>query len=245
MSIFFKRALPQRQVRAVQALIVHESVDHRHNKEWILTTHGIEHTDTGAVLGAGRLLAPQDEEGLLDVLANAVASRDRGFIPPEVIACSASQLVWYVPSRIAPMWFRIGPEPVRCRVPWPPLLFRVSRGQLAVVALRANRRPDADTVLYHAPLMNVHANTALCSGSARLPTTWRLSDRPAYEAAVYATNFSHVNHEHTLRLGSGKEVDSAAHLKFWQTLARKNATAFPTRALVALGETVAEFLFNQ
>lgn len=230
------------QLRAVQALIVFEDEAQVHGgARYAFTTHDLAHTPTGVQIGAGRLLGLEDQQALLDILLGSLAA-EAGYLPPEVIAHSGSQLAWVVPGRVRPMWFRLGADTRRLEVPWPHLLLRAERHGFALAALKRPGRPAADTPLYHAPLMNVHAHTALCSGNAPLPQGWSLAHRAAYEAVLFDTSFSHVNHDHTLRLAGAREVSTAQHFRFWRDLARRRAMRFPTRALVPLEHTVADWL---
>lgn len=242
MTIFAPPELTPPQLRAVQALLVFEDASMPYGStRHALTTHAIEQTPSGVELGAGRLLGLSDQQALLDILLGALAA-EGGYLPAEVLAHSGAQLAWLVPGRVRPMWFRVAREARVLQVPWPHLLLRAQRNGFALAALKRAVRPSADTPLYHAPLMNVHAHTGLCTGNAPLPQGWSLSHRPQYEAVVFETAFSHVNHDHTLLLAGSRIVSTAQHYRFWQALDKQHATRFPTRALAPLKRTVAQWL---
>jgi PRTRC genetic system protein B len=229
-------------LRAVQALIVHES--HRaqdSRRDFAFTTHAIQHTERGVQIGAGRLLSLEDQQALLNILLGSL-SGESGYLPPEVLCHSPAQLAWYVPGRMRPMWFRDGTHTRRFKVPWPTLVFRVREGRLALAALSAARRPKAQDRIFHAPLMNVFEDTHLCVGNTKLPKGWTLADRLGYEKTVFDTAFTHVNHEHTLKRPKQAPVTTAEHLRFWRELAREGARGFPARALTPLTERLGPWL---
>jgi PRTRC genetic system protein B len=229
-------------LRAVLALIAHEGrACDGDPLDYALTSHEIEHTPSGVNLGPGRLLSTQDQQALLSILMDTV-SAESVFLPSDVLSHSSAQVAWYVPGRVRRMWFRSGTHTKRVNVPWPTLAFCARRDALRLVALGRTRRPCAHDPVFHAPLMNVFDHTGLCTGSARLPRGTGLEDRPGYEAAVYDTAFSHINHSHTLRRPAGEEVTDAEHLQFWTQLAARHARRFPSSALVPLRDTLAHWL---
>jgi PRTRC genetic system protein B len=243
MSLFTPpEQIPLPTLEAILALIVHEGRDDTgHMKEYALTSHEITQTPGGIEVGPGRVLGARDHQTLLNVLLDTLHT-DNEFLPPDVLSHSSGQLAWYVPGELRRMWLRDAQRTRGIKVPWPTLLFRARQGTLSLAALGSARRPRETDPLYHAPLMNVHASTRLCSGTAVLPRGNLLADRAGFETAVYETAFTHVNHEHTLRQPKNAEVSTAQHVRFWTQLARTGARRFPTRALVPLHLTVSQWL---
>ena len=74
------------------------------------------------------------------------------------------------------------------RVPWPPLLFLAVRHTLYCAALAHADRPEPETPLFHAPLMNIDAQGAVCLGTAETPPTCSLDQyaggRPRYAKPI-------------------------------------------------------------
>ena len=242
MSFFINAAPSRPRVRAVQALLVYEDETLASEPtRYALTTHEITHTDQGVQIGAGRLLGLQDQQSLLDILIGSLTTQSH-FLPTEIICHSTARLAWIVPGKVRPMWFRFNKETHRLDVPWPNLIFCASQKSLGLAAYTGSRRPTQDTPLYHAPLMNVHEQTTLCTGNALLPGSWSLRDRPKFEEVVFATYFTHVNHEHTLALDSGKGVTTAQHYRFWRDLQESKATRYPGQSLVPLRKTASQWL---
>ncbi len=242
MGLFQLPKLEVPAVETVQALLVHEIRNGIGQGDYFMTAHRIEATATGPVIAEGRLLTPQDHRALLSALLGANRSHEGGFLPAEIIAHSASQLAWFVPGGVRPMWFRTGTTTLSANVPWPSLILCARQNRLALVAVPTVQRPKSSTRLFHAPLMNVHASTDLCEGSATYPATWTLTDRAEYESVLFETAFSHVNHDHTLRITASKTVSNAQHLRFWQELERSGAGRFPRTALVPLKRTLEQWL---
>ena len=243
MSIFASLAsTPLPTVRAILALVVHEGRESEPELlDYALTSHEIAHTPTGIELGPGRLLGPLDHQRLLDVLLHTQAG-DNEFLPPEVLSHSSAQLAWYVPGRPRRMWFRGAKRSKGLTVPWPTLAFRARQGKLSIAALAHARRPGASDPLFHAPLMNIFDDTGLCPGTATLPHGHSLADRAQFEAAVFETAFSHVNHTRTLRRSHDAEIENVDHVRFWEQLARQRTQRFPVRALVPLKQTLSQWL---
>lgn len=221
------------------ALLVFE--DSGNSSRFAFTWHQVRQSAQGVSVGPGRLMTSQDQEELLAILKNACDTR-ASFLPAEILSLSAHQLAWYVPGRRRHMWVRIGSQSRAYLVPWPTLLFCVRDGRLRLAAMSTNKRPLRATALFHAPLMNVYADTTLCNGTAALPSGDTFEDREEFERIVFETNFTHVDHGSTLRIAGAKEVTTGMHLKFWRGLHDKRTERFPSKALAPLHTTVGEWL---
>ncbi|MCB1821861.1 MAG: PRTRC system protein B, partial [Candidatus Competibacteraceae bacterium] len=193
-----------------------------------------------AVIGAGRPFTHRDLQGLLGWLAEQPARPTVRFLPPTVLAHGEDFTAWWQPARIAPMWFLLQGQRYGFRVPWPPLLFLAVRHTLYCAALAQADRPDAETPLFHAPLMNIDAQGAVCLGTAEVPPDHAIHRCSEWEAAVYATNFSHVSHAQTLQIKGEQTVNSEQHFQFWQALHGRKR--FPSTALAPMHRTLQGWL---
>lgn len=238
MALFTHAELPR--VQAVQALLVYEDQTIQDGTRYALTTHEITQSPTGLTIGTGRLLGQRDQQMLLDILLGALATEST-FLPAEIVCHSSACLAWVVRGAVRPMWFRFGHDSHRLTVPWPNLVFCARRNRLYLASYKTSGRPGPTTPLYHAPLMNVHGDTALCSGNAQLPAGWSLAHRPDYERVVFETYFTHVNHDRTLKLAKHR-VSTARQFRFWRELHQHKTSRFPTQALVPLHQTAAQWL---
>ena len=242
MSTFTAPAGSPSTLKAVCALLVYEHRDRVvGNAQYILASHLLHQDRRSTRVGSGRLLGASERQRLLDVLSNTSQSSNH-YLEPEILSHSTTQIAWYMPGAVRKMWFRVGNSVQSVRVPWPTLVFCARPRTLSIAALNTPARPRADAKLFHAPLMNVHANTQLCTGSSPLPEACSLSARNEYEAIVFDTNFSHVNHDRTLKLNDPKAVDTKHHLKFWREAHAAKLQVFPTKSLVALNLTLARWL---
>lgn len=221
------------------ALLVFE--DSGNASRFAFTWHQVRQSAEGVSVGPGRLMTSHDQEELLAILKNA-CSTTTSFLPAEILSRSAHQVAWYVPAKRRRMWVRIGTQTRPYLVPWPTLLFCVRDGRLRLAAMSTNKRPLPTTPLFHAPLMNVYADTTLCNGTAALPSGDAFENRGEFERIVFETNFTHVNHGDTLRIRGAREVSTGAHSKFWRGLHDKRTERFPITALSPLRTTVAEWL---
>ncbi len=197
------------------------------------------------VIGAGRLLSEADIEALLKSLLQ-LRQGNIQLLPSNVVSVSDNHIAWTIPAGVRPMLFNIAGMPMKkLSVPWPKLLMVANRnGKLAVAALKSNHRPTtAKTILYNAPLMNVSHNGAVCTGSATVPGECGIEDLPQWESLMFDTAFSHVNNLRTLDLGKkNKDVDTKAHYKFWQAVAKHQPNAFPNQHLVPLTKGITQFI---
>lgn len=244
MSFIFQLRERTSAIQTVQALLLHA----RRNTEgggpeshW-LTTHEVENREEGPYIGPGRLFTEGDKRALIDVLLGTLAEEEFSVLPPQVLAVGSQRVAWYVPGCVRAMYFNVNSTLFSVRVPWPTLVFRAIDGQLALAALMTSERPTGDTPLFHAPLMNLNEAAVMCSGNTPLPQGCSIADCAGYEKAVYETNFSHVNHQRTLKVAKTKTVTNEVHVRFWRALEKKKADSFPTEALVPLNKTLGPWL---
>ena len=172
------------------------------------------------------------------------------FLPPEVIAWSRNEVVWFEKSRIRPIYFNV-PEPNRRflnkisgkNVIWPNLVFRISRKQIFCWAVKSRTRPDLDTKLYNAPFTNIFASHCFCP-----PVQFQeIRDENMVDFARKATDlffrghFSHLygNMPDSITYSRGRD-------RFWEKMARDlergKCKSFPNRYLISSNMTLREIL---
>jgi PRTRC genetic system protein B len=107
-------------------------------------------------LGSGALVGVDRLADIVDELSGKVRPRmTPTLLPPSVLAYGEDFMAWHVPSAVRPMLFRIkGCADETLNVAWPSLLLIAGQRGLFLAALDQNERPDADTPVYHAPIMN-------------------------------------------------------------------------------------------
>lgn len=200
----------------------------------LATMHDIVLVGNEPTLAEGKLLTQDDVTTLFAYLCNLKPSSALQYLPQTILASNKDALVWHVPARTRPMLFQIGKQRRRLQVPWPHLVFNVKNKSLRVAAVRTAKRPDASTVLYHAPLMNIFQDTKVCTGNAELPDDISIDQRSAWESVIFDTYFTHVNHERTLHSAHRD------HYAFWKSLDKQ--PHFPKQSLVSLRTTLEEWI---
>lgn len=212
-------------------------VFHVHESDVLVTRHEI---DSHGRIGPGGLATHDTVEEALRLLNGQ--HRVRSLLDPRVLFSSRSETMWYRPAQRRPMWFQRGKQKRMLTVPWPSLVFHARNGGLRVAALRTRtKRPGPNTRLFHAPLMNIYDNGALCLGNITAPSC-DLSGMAGWEEAIYDTLFVHTNHADTLRHPTPPKDDNIAHYRFWRTLHSEKADRFPVNALVPHHETLEDWL---
>ncbi len=238
MTIMAPTALPPSpgDVQPLTALLLYQ-VEQR----IIGTRHPLTATRQGqAVLGVGRPFTQRDVHDLLTLCAGQRPAATLQWLPSHLLAHGEDFLVWYRPGAIRPVWFAFNGQRFGFRVPWPSLVFVAYRQTLSCAALAKSTRPEPDAALCHAPLMNIDAQGRVCLGTAEVPTDHALERCAAWEAAVYATNFSHVSHAQTLQIKGEQTVNSEQHFQFWQAL--HGQKRFPAHALAPMRRTLQGWL---
>jgi PRTRC genetic system protein B len=186
-------------------------------------------------LGPGRVVSLK---GVGERFARMTRSDAPCLLPDNVFVSNGRMFAWVTTSRHAPMWFSINGRQWAHRVDWPHLLWIAykDRPRLRVFALGRASRPRLDTVVYHAPLMNIGSDGSLCEGTARLPRRMDESRLADIESCIYDSNFTHVNHDKTLKGRPGNRE----HIAYWGDQ-EKLAASVKVADLVRRG-TLAEVL---
>jgi PRTRC genetic system protein B len=150
---------PQQRVeyKLSHALLFYEG-----NGEALATLHKVRNRQ----LLAGKSLSVQDVEELFH---SDHQRQKMVFLPPEVIAWSRNEVVWFEKSRTRPIYFN-APEPKRRflnkisgkNVIWPNLVFKISRNHISCWAVKSRAKPNQETKLYNAPFTNIFTDHRFC-----------------------------------------------------------------------------------
>lgn len=180
------------------------------------------------VIGAG---VPLTKNTLLTIAKNLARStrRAQGVLPPNVLAVGVDHIVWYVPAQPRTMFFDCrGDEGVGKRAgktPQPALIFAVSQQDWRIYAIKAKGRPKATAPLYNAPYMNVWQEGRICVGSTPVPNDTIAETIDQWTTAFFDSNFSHTNHDKTVRYKGGCHA-------FWNDALDGKFPRFPNEVLV-------------
>jgi PRTRC genetic system protein B len=124
--------------------------------------------------------------------------RCRGVIPSKVLYVNpekAGYAVWYTPPQEVPLFFAntLGIKSGRGKVP--AMVWKASREELSVYALKGHRKPVGNTGLFHAPFFNVATDGKVCMGTVRINIgqETRLEEFTAqWENYFWNSYFSHL-----------------------------------------------------
>lgn len=194
--------------------------------------HAIEEQDGKPVIAAGTPLTRAHLRQWTKLLGRAAPPE---ILPENVLVAHPDMLAWWIPERIRAAHFAISKpaddlKALRQRttvaVPYPAHLLIATRGRLDVYALAVNKRPTAETVAYHSPVLNVFINGSLCWGNIAKPKALAVASMPQYEAAVFDSWSTHANH------GQDQAITGKGGLvRLWDALAASKAKTFPVRRL--------------
>lgn len=163
-------------------------------------------------------------------------------LPATLLAASESTLIWYEPPQMRSLAFKQSTQfPERSigdrvgRVPTPGVVFVARPGTLSIFAYRGHARPEADTVLHHAPFFNVYASGSVCMGNVSLPRTVAISTMAAWSRAFFSSYFVHANDTEMVDF-EGEAVG------LWRHLLDHPGDPFPELSLVPTKLTLATLL---
>lgn len=202
----------------------------------VVTAHRVEDGSNGPHLMPGRPLSPADELAIVELLRTPTSETDdAAFLPGNVLIQNRFATLWWRPSEVRPMHLHPANEQHRTiSVRWPSLAFLSIARKLYIVGLQDDDRPTPASPVFHAPLANIWNTGQVCTGNAALPLGCSITDIPAWESVVYATGFSHANHDNVIRQpGKRKGLDPMA---FWS--GRKSKAPIPATHLVPLRTTL-------
>jgi PRTRC genetic system protein B len=120
-----------------------------------------------------------------------------GILPLKVLhvnSCGAGFAVWYTLPQEVDLLFSEGLDIPSGRAKVPGMVWRASKQGLQVFAFKGNRRPDMDTVLFHAPFFNTNVSGEVCMGNVRveIPENALLEDFILlWEKFFWGSYFSH------------------------------------------------------
>lgn len=159
-------------------------------------------------------------------------------LPSNVLIDSPETLMWHKKSFKAQMWFRTQANSENFNVVWCNLLFIVNKtkSRLHVYALASGSRPDMETRVYQAPLMNIYQSGLVCQGTAKLPDEIGVDHITEIEDTIIKSNFTHVNHNHCLKA----HTTTSSLIKYWRNLSKSNAKvkASDLRYISSLGDLI-------
>jgi PRTRC genetic system protein B len=159
-------------------------------------------------------------------------------LPANILAKADRMIVWWTPAQRRQMFYE-NSEGRAAELnghffPQPPLVWRVSNGDLYIRALTENARPESSTKLAVAPFWNLSDDGRVCTGTMRRPDSASVGAMPAWERGFYESAFTHANVGRLTRHEGGFE-------ELWTGLAGKRQR-FPLQTLIVLPQTLRQFV---
>ena len=131
-------------------------------------------------------------------------------------------MCWYAPKQERAIFF----QNTSYMVKWPALVFMVRKDDIYIFATKSNKRPDANTPLYHAPIWNTYDDGSMCKGSAVFGNRLSPEYMRQWQDGVYNSTFTHPNGS----IARIKGVERGAEESFWAELS-KSGKSFPSAKL--------------
>ena len=209
---------------------------YRDRQSSFITRHDvIDSKNAPPALGPAQPLTVAFIESLTRSLRGSVQAE---VLPTNVLAKADRMIVWWTPSRRRQMFYENsegkGAELNGRVFPQPPLVWRVSNGELNIRALTENKRPDSSTKLAVAPFWNLSDDGRVCTGTMRRPASASVASIPDWERGFYESAFTHANVGRLTRHESGFDG-------LWSGLTGKRHK-FPLESLIVLPQTLTQFV---
>ena len=214
-----------------EALLVY-----RDQQSSFITRHDVAVSkDAPPALGPAQPLTVAFIEFLVRSLGGAVQAE---VFPASVLAKADRMIAWWTPAGRRQMFYENaegkGAELNGRIFPQPPLVWRVSNGELNLRALSENKRPEGSMKLAVAPFWNLSDDGRVCTGTMRRPESASVAAIPAWERGFYESAFTHANVGRLTRHEGGFEG-------LWTGLAGKR-NRFPLETLIVLPQTLTQFV---
>lgn len=191
-----------------------------------------------------RPLSLQQASGLAKALNSRKSAakaflKPSGLLPASVLHIDPAEngsVVWYTKPSGQRLHFTENLNINSGVAPLPALVWKADKKHLSVYALKAKRKPNATTPLYHAPFFNLYRNGSACMGTVNVQINAAASLEAfisQWEAYFFGSYFSHLIDSHNPITGN-------------LTLLYKNligkAQAFPMEVLQPTGKTLNDLL---
>lgn len=236
--------VPNSTAEAVCALLIYKFSGSGDMDDTIFATRHSLNLDAGRpTVGLGEAFTHSDLVSLLKLMEGKDLN-EQALLPNTLLGISGRHLIWFVPSKMQRMWFtgNLNVPNDYYEMLWPNLIFLVVDNRLSVCACAGNQRPDNQTKLFHAPLMNVYDSTAVCVGNAMVPSAADIDSMLAWEKIIYDTRFTHINDTLPLRNNSKTKKDKNAIYLDWVKTKSESKRAVVASELCPLNHTLETYL---
>jgi PRTRC genetic system protein B len=214
-----------------EALLVY-----RDNQSSFITRHDVTAgKDAPPTLGPAQPLTVAFIESLVRSLGGSIQAE---VLPANILAKTDRMVAWWTAAGRRQMFYENSEgkaaELNGLVFPQPPLVWRVSNGELNIRALSENKRPEGATKLAVAPFWNLSDDGRVCVGTMRRPESASVAAIAAWERGFYESAFTHANVGRLTRHEGGFEG-------LWTGLAGRRQR-FPLETLIVLPQTLTQFV---
>jgi PRTRC genetic system protein B len=187
-------------------------------------------------LGPGQPLTTAFLRTLAEGLGARIAAE---ILPEKVLARTPDIITWWMRARLEVMFFGGVDTEAReldaATYPHPALVFKVTRRELFVRALKKDERPTGETPLKTAPYWNCDASGRVCLGSMRVPDETTVESIGGWQMGFFRSQFTHANG--AVRLTS----HPGGFMGLWKSL-KDSQLPFPNEYLTDAKETLRQFV---
>jgi PRTRC genetic system protein B len=161
--------------------------------------------------------------------------KSRGLLPNNILYInqqSNGYAVWYTPPQEIILFFVDGLNIPSGRFKIPAMVWKANAERLSVYAIKGKNKPTANTVLCHAPYLNIYHSGQVCMGTVNIAIakTECLEDFiQQWEQYFFNSYFSHSI--------SGNNSTKTNTTDLWRSLAGKGED-FPQAELMKIGYTL-------
>jgi PRTRC genetic system protein B len=209
---------------------------YRDRQSSFITRHDVTaQKNAPPTLGPAQPLTVAFIESMVRSLSGSVEAE---ILPASILAKADRMIVWWTPAQHRQMFYENSEgkaAKLNGRIfPQPPLVWRISNGELNIRALSESKRPAGSTKLAVAPFWNLSDDGRVCTGTMRRPDSASVSAIPAWERGFYESAFTHANVGRLTRHEGG-------FVGLWTGLAGK-CQQFPLQTLIVLPQTLTQFV---
>ncbi len=172
-------------------------------------------------------------------LKNNACFVPKGILPTTILKVNPSDnghVIWYTKPQKRRLFFTEKLEIPNGVAPLPGLIFKATKNQLSVYALKGTRRPTLKTKLYYAPFFNVYESGCICMGTVDIKVAKSESLEEfthLWEELFFNSYFSHL-------LDDYNPIKENI-VSFWKDLINADKP-FPNEVLKSNNKTLNDFI---
>lgn len=219
-------------VQLKKAILVYATVrpsDHymfNSGAEAYASVHDVKLNEGIPTIESGRPIGTEEIEGIIE----GIKGHERlSMMDERVLAKNGASIVFWVKSQKRATWLECrGEEPKNATVWHPSTVFVVGKKGLYVYAIKGDKRPTKDTILYKPPYLNAGANGSVCMGNRKLPRAHE-SEIDNIIEAFFTSSFTHA-------IGSGLvDYEGGVYALWFDLINGKCPNGFPQKSLTKFG----------